>query len=517
MRTTYIAAALILAFASPVTAAYNYIAGYEPGSDVDDHNMIDLDVRDIQAGLPDNNGGVLKACGDKLCNWDKTDDMYPALWDTTCFHNDKVNPVVPNSTAECQTPYAIWLKGKNSLKSTSVRSIGDGFAGAIGEKRSKKSGVAFGTSASNSPFISTMNSYWQSKGLDGNTWGKDIIEAAFKGTTIPGSSFNFGSVGMDFRKEVIQKGIVYLNVFPYVIWEMQDAINDCIDGQLTANDGTPGGNSVHAWDEAVAFYTGSAEGKNKGGNNGLKSCSDGKCYLQFMLADKRCKNFGTCTADNDGDAFSGYSKANDEIFALFQQGEREIVQAQSSTSATKCALPLITMEKVTTKMLVPYIQGVMRYLYKTKDQGGRSAKQVGELFAFACAALPFINAVDPTAATMLHKRAWDLDFDTYTYEETKKAIEATYPKLGHGEGIGTITCADIGHLYDSGPTLIAEGCYDPVPSKDEEDNSLAIALGVTFGVLALIAIAFAIWAAKKERKTRLMYENILRPDKVPAV
>ena len=186
MRTTYIAAALILAFASPVTATYNYIAGYEPGSDVDDHNMIDLDVRDIQAGLPDNNGGVLKACGDNLCNWDKTADMYPALWDTTCFHNDKVNPVVPNSTAECQTPYAIWLKGKNSLNSTSVRSIGDGFAGAIGEKRSKKSGVAFGTSASNSPFISTMNSYWQSKGLDGNTWGKDIIEAAFKGTTIPG-------------------------------------------------------------------------------------------------------------------------------------------------------------------------------------------------------------------------------------------------------------------------------------------------------------------------------------------
>jgi len=106
---------------------------------------------------------------------------------------------------------------------------------------------------------------------------------------------------MDFRKEVIQKGIVYLNVFPYVIWEMQDAINDCIDGQLTANDGTPGGNSVQAWDEAVAFYTGSAEGKNKGGNNGLKSCSDGKCYLQFMLADKQYKNFGTCTADNAED------------------------------------------------------------------------------------------------------------------------------------------------------------------------------------------------------------------------
>jgi hypothetical protein len=63
--------------------------------------------------------------------------------------------------------------------------------------------------------------------------------------------------------------------------------------------------------------------------------------------------------------------------------------------------------------------------------------------------------------------------------------------------------------------LIAAGCYDPVPADDEEDNSLAIALGVTFGLLALAAIVFAIWAAKKERKTRLMYENILH--KVPAV
>ena len=170
--------------------------------------------------------------------------MYPALWDTTCFHNDKVNPVVPNSTAECQTPYAIWLKvGRRRLPAAAAAA---GFANAI--NACKKSGVAFGTSASNSPFISTMNSYWQSKGLDGNTWGKDIIEAARGRVQIPGSSFNFGSVGMDFRKEVIQKGVVYLNVFPYVIWEMQDAINDCIDAPAqTARRATRGGSSAHAW------------------------------------------------------------------------------------------------------------------------------------------------------------------------------------------------------------------------------------------------------------------------------
>jgi hypothetical protein len=67
------------------------------------------------------------------------------------------------------------------------------------------------------------------------------------------SDLNFGTVGRDFRKEAIQKGIVYLNVFPYVIWEMQDQVNDCNAGTLTNNDD----DSVHAWDEAVAFYAGS--------------------------------------------------------------------------------------------------------------------------------------------------------------------------------------------------------------------------------------------------------------------
>ena len=63
-----------------------------------------------------------------------------------------------------------------------------------------------------------------------------MIKAAFDGTTVTGNSdLNFGTVGRDFRKEAIQKGIVYLNVFPYVIWEMQDQVNDCNAGTLTNN------------------------------------------------------------------------------------------------------------------------------------------------------------------------------------------------------------------------------------------------------------------------------------------
>ena len=63
---------------------------------------------------------------------------------------------------------------------------------------------------------------------------------------------------------------------------MQDAINDCKFGRITANDDA----SVHAWDEAVAFYTGSLEGAAQYGDS-----SNGK--LLHALADKRCQNFRT--------------------------------------------------------------------------------------------------------------------------------------------------------------------------------------------------------------------------------
>ena len=63
--------------------------------------------------------------------------------------------------------------------------------------------------------------------------------------------------------------------------------------------------SVHAWDEGVAFYTGSLEGAAYGGSG------DGK--LLYRLAEKRCANFGTCSTEHPT---SGTSQVNTELFAL---------------------------------------------------------------------------------------------------------------------------------------------------------------------------------------------------------
>ena len=296
-----------------------------------------------------------------------------------------------------------------------------------------------------------------------------MVKAAFNGTSI--GDLNFGTVGRDFRIEAIQKGIVYLNIFPYVIWEMQDAVNDCKEGETYNNDDQ----SVHAWDEAVAFYAGSTVG----GDHGTSETGE----LQFALADKRCKNFKTCT-----DGFSGGSRVNADILAHFITGKGK---ANSGNIANgDCDALDSLMEKISALSLVPFVQGTMRYLYKTKDDGVRSAKEAGELWAFATAILPFVDEVDPDAADQLYKRAWKLDFETTSYEDTKSGIESTLTRLGAGEGVGLVTCSMVGDLYDGPDALSNAGCSDS-SSNSKKEIELGVGLGLGLPLCAsLLAVVY---------------------------
>ena len=445
------AAIVLLAMSvSSVSATYTYIAGYEPRSTVTTHANIDLDVKDIITLLKTapNNGGLYADCSTitNACNWNTSTTPYPTLWDTTCTHN----LVIPTTGVTIGTETIAFTA--HGLSDGDKVTYNNGGGAAIAGLTHKA--TYFVVNKATDTFKVSATSGGTAKDLTGT--GNDAQYFT------PKHNFDFGVVGADFRKEVVQKGMIYLNIFPYVIWEMQDAINDCKDGQLTSNDSPVGGNSVHAWDEAVAFYAGSLEGVEKGGLPGNSGT-----YLQYYLADKRCANFGTCTAKyvstDSTDDFSGESKLNEEIIKLFMRGEDEISAAVDLTTATKCDIAAKTMEEIATKMLVPFIQGTIRYLHKTSTTSGRSAKQAGELFAFASTILPFIHAVDPAAATMLYDHVWNMpvspDDDLNSVATIKSAMEATYPKLGFGAGIGTIKCSDIGQLY---PYL--SGCVDTISS-----------------------------------------------------
>ena len=470
-------AALALAFiAQALAQSYTYIAGYEPQSDVVQHSRIDLDVDSIINDLPARNGGDINDCSSNNCNYDGT-----------------------TMSGEAGDSYSVWTAGEFSTKSSGIRNIRD-FAKNAATKSSGND-AATDVDYKDNGFISVMNAYWKKKGLDEFTWGEQIVDAAFKGT--PLVDVDFSKVGWDFRKETIGKGIVYLNVFPYVIWEMQDAINDCKAGKLSAN-----ADSVHAWDEAVAFYTGSLEGTTQGGDVGLTG-GYGEGELQFTVAEKRCKNFGTCTADFDSTINNGYSQVNFDIFQLFTRGRDQILSAANSGDAGACHALTETMNEISGLMLVPFIQGVQRYLYKTA-QGTASAKEAGELFAFASAALPFIDAVDPTAAEKLYNRAWKQDFTTESdFKTIKYAVEDTYSLLGVGAGQGKVTCSAVGELYDSGNVLSA-ACVDAEPtSQTKKDKELALGFGLGFGLGLVLLLIFSLFVAYKRNETLRKFKGLL--------
>ena len=145
----------------------------------------------------------------------------------------------------CSNSYDIWMDGKNSLKKAAVHAAFTKFALPARRARVPDAAIPYKDNA----FIKVMNEYWESKGLDKYTWGFDMIKAAFDGTQI--GELNFGTVGRTFRNEAIKKGLLYLNVCPCAIREMQDQIDDC------RVDGTTQDPSVKAWGEAVAFWAGS--------------------------------------------------------------------------------------------------------------------------------------------------------------------------------------------------------------------------------------------------------------------
>ena len=64
-------------------------------------------------------------------------------------------------------------------------------------------------------------------------------------------------------------------------------------------------------------------------------------------------------------------------------------------------------DAIFSQMLVPLIQGTLRYLWKTDTAfGAASNKELGELWAFSTAILPMLDSVNPTAANALYNRAW---------------------------------------------------------------------------------------------------------------
>ncbi|CAM9835743.1 unnamed protein product [Chrysoparadoxa australica] len=431
MKSTSFAVALAgLVGPAAVMADFDLIAGYEPATDVVQHNNIDLDL-----------GGA-----------------------------ESINACLKETPVNYACAQEIYENGKHSFKSGTnpdgtpiARSIAGFSTGAPGK-------------LDNELFYETFRTYWQS-----GTYADDFTRSALEGTGV------FAGAQDSARIEGIKKGAAYQNVWMYVIWEMEDAIRDC--------DST--GNGVHAWDEAMAFYTGSLEGTDGTGDG----------VLPYSLADKRCENFATCIGNDaqraDPATDEAGSRVNIRILDLFKRGRDSLRQGD-------CLSPIDLKKQIVEQMTVPLVQGSLRYVYLNDPVNLPPAdmpKAQAELWSFVAAILPRVASCDQRAAAEIRKNT---QFGTSNlisdgHKDVKQLFESTYKCMG-------ITCADVGQLSqgDGTPFPGMEMCSDGSTQGGRGSGNLpgyGVALIVILAILTLLACVMGFFYRAKAQKDRALYEE----------
>jgi len=274
--------------------------------------------------------------------------------------------------------------------------------------------------------------------------------------------FDFTNKADIFRVECAQKASSYWSVWMYVIREMEDAVTDCTAGCHTCNEAP-----VHAWDEAWAFYAGSLEG--------TASNSEGR--MLYRLAEKRCKNFGTCRTN--------IAEVNKQILSLFISGKKSLEEG-------RCGEVRPMINKIVNLMTVPLIQGTLRYAYKTS--GGKGGpKDKAEGVAFLGAFLPRLHNCSAEDADTVRRQMWiDGTMESEdSFSTVKTLLERNYACMG-------VTCSQVGALLDeaSGEYLAGEPCA-------EGGLSVGATVGIVIAViLVVVLLALGVVVFLKKRPNR---------------
>ena len=319
-------------------------------------------------------------------------------------------------------------------------------------------------------------------------YADDWVKAALAGKETPfqgAGNADFSKFGFIGKAEAVKKGTAYMAIWMYVIRELRDAIDDCnveCDLECAADDPTCtqcNDEPVKAWDEGVAFYSGSLAQKVDTGDG----------YLLFSLANKRGLNFGTHT--------DGMSWVNTEIFENFHEGAKHLAERDCKKAEKKA-------ERIIALMQVPLIQGTMRYAHKLsvygsveQDDADTIEKHNAEGATFAAAILPMLNKCNPKdAATVYeHMKVGKLKAD---YPAVRKAFENNYDCLG-------ITCEDIGGVLNDDSKYFLEKAgpcgsgkafkrYGSSPrSSGDKKFSVGASIGIAIGAfLGFVLVALGL-------------------------
>ncbi|KAH8056889.1 peptide-aspartate beta-dioxygenase [Aureococcus anophagefferens] len=333
-------------------------------------------------------------------------------------------------------------------------------------------------------------------------WGDDNYADTFVMNAISG---DYASLPDNMRDQLIKKGVAYQAVWMYVMHEFEDAISDCLAGDIWDNEETSdAGDSPHAWDEGWAFLAGSIEGTDGSGSG----------QMLYQLAEKRCADFGTCVSGTSGEA-----KANLKALAYAEQGRDKILDGD-------CVTVQFEFDEIVKQLTVPLVQGMLKYAFKSdpaNSQGsctsGSCPKEWAEGWAFAAAVLPQVHECDHTVASMIVANLDVMNSDPMSengFEEFKESVESVYSCMG-------ITCADMGEFQNSAGVYAGmDACVDgsgtvtSSSSSDDDDDvdGIPVVIVIILAAVALILLLVAIVLFFQWRKTETkLYELVANGDK----
>ena len=225
--------------------------------------------------------------------------------------------------------------------------------------------------------------------------GQDVIFPtglgnALMGHTLPSADYPVGEardpkvapadVTWDYltRKECGAKGTAYMSAWMMAIYMAEVAVDKC-----KANDET----AAHAWDAGWTYYTGSLEGTEGRGTDGM---------MTWNLANKRCRNFKTCGVYGQSTDPDDIAKINRDLIDLWNRGEKMLGKLECD-GVRNDIIP-----QITSKMAVPPIQGTLRYanfldteLARNTPYSERTLKQRAEGAVFFAAVAPLFHQCSP--------------------------------------------------------------------------------------------------------------------------
>jgi hypothetical protein len=249
-----------------------------------------------------------------------------------------------------------------------------------------------------------------------------------------------------------------MSFWMWVIREMEVAVANC-QWECPSEDTKCNEDSIHSWDKAVAFYTGSKEGQQGNGDG----------VLLYALANDRCIQMNTCGMD--GDESIGTASVNIEIFEEFSAGQRHLRMGE-------CASATRTKERIVQYMQIPLIQGTLKYAHLLASEPFDLFREA-EGATFAASVLPLVHNCSTEDAARIYSNLKTGNGGNVDFRGVKRALERNYECMG-------VTCEQVGGIYISG-----EYAKDARPCGMERDNTIGMAVGISIGFLALAGIVVA--------------------------